>query len=84
MGSWRAAGVTEAIRLDSKNLPAADPFYEIDPLLDGNTVESQQLQAISSLTLAEKQKGYSQRVDNDSDDPDWKRSAFETFNEMDE
>ena len=40
---WRAAGITNAIRLASKNLPATDPFHDIDPLLDGNTAESQQL-----------------------------------------
>ena len=28
---WRAAGITDAIRIGSKNLPAIDPFQEIDP-----------------------------------------------------
>ena len=38
---WRGAGTTSAIRLSSKNLPAIDPFHDIDPLLDGITAESQ-------------------------------------------
>ena len=38
---WRAAGITNAIRLGNKNLHAIDPFHDIDPLLDGNTGESQ-------------------------------------------
>ena len=50
---WGAAGITDAIRLGSKNLPAIDPFHDIDPFLDENTAESQQLQTICGLTLAE-------------------------------
>ena len=56
---WRAAEITDAIHLDSKNYPVIDPFHDIDALLDGNIAESQQLQAICGLTLAEKQIGYS-------------------------
>ena len=67
---WRAAGINDAIRLGNKNFPAIDPFHDIDPLLDGNTTESQQLQAICGLTLVEKQIGYSRTVDNDKDDSD--------------
>ena len=79
---WRAAGITDAIRLGSKNLPPFDPFHEIDPLLDDNTTESQQLQAICGLTLEEKQIGYSPAInDEDSDDSDWERSAFDVFEE---
>ena len=55
---WRAAGITDAIRLGSKSLPAVDLFHDIDPLLDGNTTESQLLQAIYGLTLEGKQIGY--------------------------
>ena len=47
---WRAAGITDAIRLSSKNLTAIDPFHDIDPLLDGSIAESQQLQAICRLS----------------------------------
>ena len=53
---WRAAGITNAIRFGNKNLHAIDPFHDIDPLLDGNTGESQQLQAVRGLTSAEKNK----------------------------
>ena len=80
---WIAAGITDAISLGSKNLPAIAPFHNINPLLDGNTAESHQLQLICGLTLAEKQKGYSRTVDDDSNDYDWERSAFDAFNEMD-
>ena len=81
---WRAAGITDAIRIGSKNLPAIDPFHDIDPLIDGNTAECQQLKAICGLTFAEKQIGYSRTVDDDSDDSDWERSAFDALNKMDE
>ena len=60
---WIAAGITDAISLGSKNLPAIAQFHNINPLLDGNTMESHQLQLICGLTLAEKQKGYSRTVD---------------------
>ena len=80
---WIAAGITDAISLGSKNLPAIAQFHNINPLLDGNTMESHQLQLICGLTLAEKQKGYSRTVDDDSNDYDWERSAFDAFNEMD-
>ena len=50
---WRAAGITNTTRLESKNLFTVDPFHDIVSLLDGNTGESQQLQAICGLTLAE-------------------------------
>ena len=73
---WRAAGITDAIRLGSKSLPAVDLFHDIDPLLDGNTTESQLLQAIYGLTLEGKQIGYFWTVDDDSDDSDWERSAL--------
>ena len=79
---WRAAGITGAICLGSKNLPPIDPFHEIDPLLDDNTTESQQLQAICGLTLEEKQIGYSPAINDEaSDDSDWERSAFDAFEE---
>ena len=81
---WRAAGITDAIYLGSKSLPAIDPFHDIDSLLNGSTAESQQLQAICGLTLAEKQIGYSRTVGNESNNSDWKSSAFNVFNEMDE
>ena len=31
---WRAAGISDAIRLGSKGLPPIDPFQAIDPLLE--------------------------------------------------
>ena len=49
---WRAMGLPTQIRLGSKNIPGIGPFHDIDALLDGNTAESQQLQAICDLTLA--------------------------------
>jgi hypothetical protein len=75
-GGWRAAGITDAIRLGSKNLPPIDPFHDIDPLLvDDNAVESQQLEAVCMMTLEEKQIGYSPIIDDgNSDDSDWEIS----------
>lgn len=40
---WRVTGITDAICLGSKNLPATDPFHDIDPLLDGNNVSGYKL-----------------------------------------
>ena len=82
--AWRAAEITDAICLGIKNLPAIDPFHDIDLLLDGNTAENLKLLEIWGLTLAEKQIGYTQTVDDCSDDSDWERSAFDAFNEMGE
>ena len=52
---WRAATITDAICLGSNNLPAIDSFHDIGHLLDENSAESQQLQAIYGLALMEKQ-----------------------------
>ena len=54
----RAAGISDAIRLGSKELPPIDPFQDIDPLLEKNaSKEHEQLQAICGLTLDERQIG---------------------------
>lgn len=93
---WRAAGITDAIQLGSKNLPPIDPFQEIDPLCESSPVENQQLQSVCVLTLEEKQIGYSERADDDEnddsgeDDEDedcdfvWERSAFDAFESMED
>lgn len=93
---WRAAGITDAIQLGSKNLPPIDPFQEIDPLCESSPVENQQLQSVCGLTLEEKQIGYSERTDDDEnddsgeDDEDedcdfvWERSAFDAFESMED
>ena len=88
---WRAAGISDAIRLGSKELPPIDPFQDIDPLLEKNaSKEHEQLQAICGLTLDERQIGYSPPINDEYDDEDdeeyidFERSAFDAFVEIED
>ena len=88
---WRAAGISDAIRLGSKELPPIDPFQDIDPLLEKNaSKEHEQLQAICGLTLDERQIGYSLPINDEDDDEDdeeyidFERSAFDAFVEIED
>ena len=52
---WKAAGITDAIRLWLNNLSSVDPFDEMDPMLQPSTAsaDQNQLVAISRITLQE-------------------------------
>ena len=52
---WKAAGITDAIRLGLNNLPSVDPFDEMDSMLQPSTAsaDQNQLVAISRITLQE-------------------------------
>ena len=87
---WRAAGISDAIRLGSKGLPPIDPFQAIDPLLEKNAAEEyKQLQAICGLTIDEQQIGYSPPINDEDDEDDeeyidFERSAFDAFVEIED
>ena len=36
---WKSAGITEAIHKGLSNIPASDPFSDIDPMINLDTVE---------------------------------------------
>ena len=79
---WRAAGISDAIRLGTKNLPPIDPFHEIDPLLQNGLPEAQLVEAVCDLTIEERQLGHSPNEDDgDEDEEVWERSAFDAFRE---
>ena len=46
----KSAGITDAIRLGTKELPPIDPFHHIDSLIF-EAEESNQLQSICNLTI---------------------------------
>lgn len=79
---WRSAGITDAIRLGTKELPPIDPFHDIDPLVFGGE-KSNQLQSICNLSLEEKKIGYSRTETSESDSEDefelHNRGAFDAF-----
>ena len=86
---WRAAGISDAIRSGSNELPPIDSFQDIDPLLEKNaSKEHEQLQAICGLTLDERQIGYLPPINDEDDDEDdeeyidFERSAFDASVEI--
>ena len=87
---WRAAGISDAIRLGNKGLPPIDPFQAIDPLLEKNTAEEyKQLQAICGLTIDERQIECSLLINDEDDEDDeeyidFERSAFDAFVEIED
>ena len=51
---WKAAGISDAVKLGSSKLPPFDPFHDIDPML-GNESESsnRHLLALCDVTAEE-------------------------------
>ena len=43
---WRAASIQNAVKLGLKNLPTADPFSDIDLMVDDPRSDSQNLDAL--------------------------------------
>ena len=86
---WKAAGITDAIRLGLNNLPSMDPFDEIGPMQPSTaSADENQLAAISRITLEKIHVRYpNPSEDNsDEDDSEWEdpqqgRGAFDLFNE---
>ena len=69
---WKAAGITDAIRLWLNNLSSVDPFDEMDPMLQPSTAsaDQNQLVAISSNTLDEIQMRYPNLSEDNSHEDD--------------
>ena len=69
---WKAAGITDAIRLWLNNLSSVDPFDEMDPMLQPSTAsaDQNQLVAISSNTLDEIQMIYPNPSEDNSHEDD--------------
>ena len=87
---WKAAGITNAIRLGLNNLPSVDPFDEMDSMVQPSTAsaDQNQLVAISRITLEEIQMRYPNPSEDNSDeddseweDPQQERRAFDLFDE---
>ena len=69
---WKAAGITDAIRLWLNNLSSVDPFDEMDPMLQPSTAsaDQNQLVAISSNPLDEIQMRYPNPSEDNSHEDD--------------
>ena len=69
---WKAAGITDAIRLWLNNLSSVDPFDEMDPMLQPSTAsaDQNQLVAISSNILDEIQMRYPNPSEDNSHEDD--------------
>ena len=87
---YKAAGITDATRLGSNNLPSVYPFDQMDPMLQPSTAsaDQNQLVAISIITLDEIQMRYHNPSEDNSDeddseweDPQQERGAFDLFDE---
>ena len=67
---WRASGMKDTIKFDSKGLPPIDSSESIEQLINDNEAANQanQLQAICSLTAKEHSFGYSRHEESKNDD----------------
>ena len=76
---WKAAGIYDAIKVGSENMPPIDPLKDIDPLLNENSEpnDNQHLLPVCDITVEEFELlcGYKiQRDDLESDedsDSEW-------------
>ena len=51
---WKAAGISDAVKLGSSKLPPIDPFHDIDPMLDDESESSNRhLLALCDVTAEE-------------------------------
>ena len=87
---WKVAGIKDAVSLGLTNLPAPDPFHDIDRMLDGNFA----LQSVDLRNISEASKYVSEfRSESDSDEEEWanpndpddeanyNRNIFESFDD---
>ena len=86
---WQVAGIQDAVNLGLTNLPALDPFQDMDPMMDGNNP----LQSVGLRNISEASKYVSEfRSESDSDDEEWAdpndpddeanyRNIFESFDD---
>ena len=84
---WKAAGISDAVKLGSSKLPPIDPFHDIDPML-GDESESinRHLLALCDVTaeefelLCRKKLGpeNDDAVTDDETDSEWEEAKFKT------
>lgn len=91
-GGWKAAGISEALRMGSNGLESLDPFQDLDPMIEQEQESNRSTNSI--LNASEDQiSGFKSRfppvtADDTDSDSDWEdentdlmRNAFDAFND---
>ena len=84
---WQLAGITEAIQKGVNNLPELDPFNDIDPIINVDTVEPNLVALIDKTTEDLEILGVRTNNDEDMDNEDDEevyeihRNAFNVFHD---
>ena len=85
---WKAAGISDAIKLSSSNLPPIDPFHDIDPMLgDKSDCNNRHLLALCDVTAEEfellcgKKLGSENEdtITDDETDSEWEEAEMQDF-----
>lgn len=84
LSGWRAAGISDAIRLGILGLPTIDPFEDLDPLVqqDENLGEIREIANNEILQLV---KPLEEKEDESSDSDEWVNEdgqAFDIFKDL--
>ena len=66
---WKAAGISDTVKLGSSKLPPIDPFHDIDPMLDDESVSSNRhLLALRDVTAEEFELFCGKKLGPENDD----------------
>ena len=65
---WKAVGIQDTVKLRLKNLPTADPFSDIDPMLDDQRSDRQNLDALCGMSQEEISVAYLRDQNEDGSD----------------
>ena len=78
---WKAAGITDAVRVGLSELPPIDPFNDIDPILEGEpNIGNQHLLPIADISPEEFELLCGRRVniiaeDSSDEDSEWEEEV---------
>ena len=81
---WKAVGIQDTVKLGLKNLPTVDPFSDIDPILDDQRSDRQNLDALRGMFQEEISVAYLREKNEDDSDGEWEVGcrAFDAICEM--
>ena len=67
---WKAAGISDAVKLGSSKLPPIDPFHDIDPMLgDESKSRNRHSLAFYDVTAEEFEMLCGKKLGSENDDP---------------
>ena len=84
LSGWRAAGISDAIRLGILGLPSIDPFEDLDPLVQQDE-DLGEIREIVNNDMLQLVKPLEEKEDESSDSDEWVNEdgqAFDIFNDF--